>query len=904
MSAQSPDDSFPSRYDPKPVEEKWYRFWEESGFFTAVAGSKKPKYSIVIPPPNVTGSLHMGHALDDGLPDILIRRKKMQGYETLWLPGTDHAGIGTQVKVERMLAQEGLTRFDLGREKFIERVWEWKEKYGNRIVTQLRSLGCCLDWSRLRFTMDAMLTRAVREAFVRYYEKGLVYRGLYIVNWCPRCGTAVSDLEVKYVERDSSLWYIRYPVADSGHDPVSRDGNGSCPFVVVATTRPETMLGDSAVAVNPKDERFKALVGKMLKLPLTGREIPMVADAAVEMEFGTGAVKVTPAHDPTDFAIGERHGLPRHKVIGEGAKMTDAVPEKYRGMTREECRQAVVEDLEAAGLLEKTEPYRHSVGTCDRCDETIEPLASEQWFVKMEPLAGPAVKAVEEGRVKFHPERWNKVYLDWMKNIRDWCISRQLWWGHRIPVWYCGCGEKIVSREDPTACPKCGSAELKQDEDVLDTWFSSALWPFSTMGWPEETPDLAKFYPTDFLTTDPDIIFRWEARMIFSALEFTGKVPFDDVYIHSTVLAKGGERMSRSKGIGEDPLEMIAKYGTDAVRFTMAFLESQSQSYRLWDERFQLGRNFCNKVWNAARLAAGWLEEEPGVGGPGSDDAEMAAINNWIRARFNRLLARVDEGLDHYTFSTVAQALYDFFWHDLCDWYLEFVKLRPDAAGTRKTLREVFRGTLQLLHPVMPFITEELWQRLGYGTKSESRSQNTEVRSENSILSSEWPGPFEVDESEDDSVEALRDVIGAVRNIRSEMQVPQKTRVECVVNCGSERLAGFLDRQRALVEALAGVGELRFASERPAKSSLAVVPGVEVYVPLEGIVDLDRETARIRKEVTSLGELIAGIEKKFANPEFERRARPEVVENERERLAGFRDKLGRLERQLESLGEK
>ncbi len=900
------DSDFAPRYDPKPVEEKWYRYWEENGFFTADASSDKPKYSIVIPPPNVTGSLHMGHALDNGLPDVLIRRKKMQGYETLWLPGTDHAGIGTQVKVERLLAEEGLTRFDLGREKFLERVWDWKERYGNRIIEQLRRLGCCLDWTRLRFTMDPMLARAVREAFVRYYDKGLIYRGLYIVNWCPRCGTAISDLEVKFVERDSHLWYIRYPlVPETGHDPDSGDGIGSCPCLVVATTRPETMLGDTGVAVNPKDDRFRGLVGRKLKLPLTDRVIPVVADEAVEMEFGTGAVKVTPAHDPADFEIGERHGLERITVIGEDARMTDAVPEAYRGMSRDECRERVVEDLDRAGLLEKTEPYRHSVSTCDRCEEVIEPLASQQWFVKMAPLAGPAIKVVEEGRVKFHPERWTKVYLEWMRNIRDWCISRQLWWGHRIPVWYCDCGETIVAREDPTVCPKCGSKELRQDEDVLDTWFSSALWPFSTMGWPEETADLAKFYPTDFLTTDPDIIFRWEARMIFSAMEFTGTIPFDDVYIHSTILAKGGERMSRSKGIGEDPLEMIDRFGTDAVRFVTIFLESQSQSYRLWADRFEQGRNFCNKIWNACRLVAPSIREST----PG--DGPRGPFDEWIRDRFNRLLAKVDEGLDRYTFSLVAAALYDFFWHDLCDWYLEFVKpgMASGDPGVRRTLHEVFGGTLQLLHPVMPFITEELWQRLGYG---EVRSAKDEGRTEGpgtvdgayrSILASAWPTAFAVDSSDISRVEAIRELITAVRNIRSEMRVPARQAVECVVKTVDPGLVDFLKANEEVVLRNARIQRLRFEDARPPKSSMAVAAGAELYVPLEGIVDIELETGRIEKEVEKLAGAVRAIDAKFANPNFEKRARPEVVEGERRRRQELGDRLGRLRGQLEALSQ-
>jgi valyl-tRNA synthetase len=899
---------FPSRYDPKPVEAKWYEFWEKSGFFTANAQSSKPKYSIVIPPPNVTGSLHMGHALDNGLPDILIRHKKMQGFETLWLPGMDHAGIGTQVKVEKMLAKEGKTRFDLGREAFLKRAWEWKEKYGGEIINQLRRLGCCLDWTRLRFTMDEGLSRAVREAFVRYYEKGLIYRGLRIVNWCPRCGTAVSDLEVKFKEESSALWYIRYPTAESEvQSPKSKVSE----FLIVATTRPETMLGDTAVAVNPADERFKGLVGKMLELPLTGRRIPVIADAAVEMEFGTGAVKVTPAHDPVDFEIGERHGLERIKVIGDDARMTALAPAKYQGMTREECRKTVVADLEAQGLMEKIENYKHSVGTCDRCETVIEPLASMQWWVKMKPLAEPAIRVVEEGKVKFHPERWTKVYLEWMKNIRDWCISRQLWWGHRIPVWYCDCGEIIVARKDPTECPKCHSWSLRQDEDVLDTWFSSALWPFSVMGWPEEAPDYRKFYPTDFLTTDPDIIFRWEARMIFSALEFTGKVPFDDVYIHSTVLDKSGARMSRSKGIGVDPLEIFDLYGTDAARFTICYLESQSQSYRLWNERFELGRNFCNKIWNACRLVApaiGARGEGRGVRGePG-----LQAVDNWIRQRFNAVLARVNDGLARYTFSQVASALYDFFWHDLCDWYLEFSKsrLKDGDPAVRQTLYDVFCGSLQLLHPIMPFITEELWQRLGYGRVHGSKGsgvQGTEPGTPEprnpgtrSILQSKWPDALALDETETARVETMRELIVAVRNIRAEMEVPAKTEVRCIINSADAGLTAFLARNEGLIGELARVSGLDFGAGRPAKSSIAALSGCEAYVPLAGVVDVEKELDRMKKEIANLEKLIAGIDAKFSNPNFVARAKPEVVENERERRAEFQSKLERLKKQLES----
>ncbi|MEO0025414.1 MAG: valine--tRNA ligase [candidate division WOR-3 bacterium] len=867
---------FPTRYDPKPVEEKWYRFWEEKGYHIANPESPKPKFSIVIPPPNVTGSLHMGHALDNTLPDIIIRRKKMQGYETLWLPGTDHAGIGTQVKVEQMLAKEGKTRFDLGREGFLRRAWEWKEKYGNQIVGQLRRLGCLLDWSRFRFTLDEVCARAVREAFVRYYEAGLIYRGLRIVNWCPRCRTALSDLEVKDVPEQSHLWYIRYPFADEPER-----------FLVVATTRPETMLGDTAVAVNPEDERYQTLVGRMLELPLTGRKIPVIGDPAVEMDFGTGAVKVTPAHDPADFEIGERHGLERLKVIGEDGRMTGAVPEKYRGLTVAECRQAVVEDLKAQGLLEKIEDYQHAVGTCDRCGTVIEPLASEQWFVRMKPLAEPAIRVVEQGKVRFFPERWNKVYLEWMRGVRDWCISRQLWWGHRIPVWYCGCGEIIVSRQDPDRCPKCGSNSLRQDEDVLDTWFSSALWPFATMGWPEETIDYRTFFPTNFLTTDPDIIFRWEARMIFSSIFFTGRIPFRDVYIHSTVLDKTGARMSRSKGIGVDPLEIIEQYGTDACRFTIAYLESQSQSYRLWNERFELGRNFCNKLWNACRLVA------PHISGVGVEltASGLAPVDNWIIARFNQALERVNRGIDGYNFAAAAQAVYEFFWHDLCDWYLEFAKprLRTGEPGVRTVLYHLFRHTLQLLHPFMPFITEELWHRLGLGTGS--------------ILDSVWPGPLPGDEAEVVLVERLQELITGIRQVRAEMRVPAKSQVECVVNTGDEEFRRFLTENEGLVAELAKVSRLSFSPVRPAASSVVVLKEGEAFIPLAGIVDVQKELARLKKEAAELERLIAEIDRRLNSPDFLERAKLEVIEREQGRRQEFQSRRERILRQLEAYQE-
>jgi valyl-tRNA synthetase len=682
----------------------------------------------------------------------------------------------------------------------------------------------------------------------------------------------VSDLEVKHQDQSSHWWYIRYPTADEASS-----------YVVVATTRPETMLGDTAVAVNPKDERYKHLVGRKLVLPLVGRVIPVIADELVLAEFGTGAVKVTPAHDAADFEMGKKHGLEFITVIDDRARMTDRVPEKYRGLSREECRKRVVEDLEAQGLMDKIEPYRLSASICERCGTVVEPLVSEQWFVRMAELAKPAIAVVETGRVKLIPERWNKVYLDWMYNIRDWCVSRQLWWGHRIPVWYCDCGELVVARQDPTECPKCHSNALRQDEDILDTWFSSALWPFSTMGWPEKTPDLAKFYPTDFLSTAPDIIFLWVARMVFSGMKFMGDIPFSRVCFHSFILVESGERMSRSKGVGIDPVDMFQKYGTDAVRFTLAYLESQSQSYRLSEKRFEFGRNFTNKVWNGCRLVAPHLRGAVAE----SERPELAPEDAWIVNCFNRTVEATTGGLEACAYSSVASRLYEFFWHELCDWYLEFAKLRlkADDAACRWTLHRVLRGTLQLLHPFMPFITEELWQRFAFG---------------GSIMQSRWPEPVPVDNRGIARVETMRELIVAVRNIRAEMEVPARAEVRCVVNASDAGLTEFLRTSEGLVRELAGVAALEFGATRPDKSSVAVLSGCEVYVPLGGVVDVEKELERMNKEIANLEKLIAGIDAKFANPDFAARARPEVVEGERERRAEFSSKLERLRRQLDA----
>lgn len=876
MSDNEPG-GFPAQYDPLPVEEKWYRFWETNGLFTAHAYSEKPKFSIVIPPPNITGSLHVGHALNNTLQDIQIRFKKLQGFETLWLPGTDHASIGTHTHLDRALAAEGTNRFKIGREEFLKRAWAWKEKYGTRIIEQLKLLGCACDWSRTRFTMDEMCSNAVREAFVRYYEEGLIYRGNRIVNWCPRCHTAVSDLEVKRRETDSHWWYIRYPFQNPQNDQA---------YLVVATTRPETMLGDTAVAVNPADERYQHLIGQRLMLPLVGRSIPIVPDQLVLSDFGTGAVKVTPAHDPVDFEIAQHHGLEFIKVIDEDARMTEQVPGRYQGLTREECRELVIADLKEQGLLEKTEPYRLSVGVCERCGTVVEPLISKQWFVRMAELAKPAIEVVEKGRIRFIPERWTKVYLDWMNNVRDWCISRQLWWGHRIPVFYCrDCGEMMVGRTDPKWCSKCQSTEIQQDEDVLDTWFSSALWPFSTMGWPYKSRDLERFYPTDFLSTAPDIIFLWVARMIFSSLHFLGEIPFSRVYFHSFILVETGERMSRSKGVGIDPVDMFRKYGTDAVRFTLTYLESQSQSYRLSEKRFEFGRNFTNKLWNACRLVA------PHIRGMNPDEkppAELLPVDNWLIGRYDRIRHATTLGIESCTYSAVAAGLYDFFWHDLCDWYLEFAKqrLKTDDPACRWTLFQVFSGTLRLLHPIMPFITEELWHRLGLA---------------GSIMQSSWPDPLPFDRTAISLVETMKELIVAARNIRSEMAVPARTPVPCIVNTTDPGLVEFLKRNEPLVCGLAKVTGLTFGNHRPADSSLSVLSDCEIYVPLAGIVDIRKEQERIRRDIAELERLIAAIDTRLSNPDFVDKAKLEVVERERERRQGFAARLERLRSQLSSI---
>lgn len=869
-------------YNPKGMEEKWYNYWLEGNHFYADNAKEGPVFSIVIPPPNVTGQLHMGHALDNTLQDIITRWRRMQGYNTLWLPGTDHAGIATQIRVEEELRKEGLTRHDLGREAFLKRVWDWKEKYGNTIINQLKRLGASCDWSRERFTLDEGCSRAVREVFVSLYEKGLIYRGHYLINWCVECNTALSDVEVEHIESPGKLYYIRYPFAD---------GDG---YITVATTRPETMLGDTAVAVNPEDDRYKDLVGKTLRLPLTDRTIPVIADSFVSPEFGTGLVKVTPAHDPNDYAMGERHNLPQIQVIGEDGVMTKEAG-RYAGLTREECRKRVVEDLKAAGLLEKIEDHMHAVGHCYRCDSVVEPLISEQWFVKMKPLAEPAIEVVKNGQVRFIPERFTKLYLNWMENIRDWCISRQLWWGHRIPVWYCdNCGETIVSKVDPTHCPKCNSDRLTQDPDVLDTWFSSALWPFSTMGWPDATKDLERYYPTSLLVTGFDIIFFWVARMIVMGLEFTGKPPFSEVLIHGLVRDSQGRKMSKSLGNGVDPLEVIEEYGADALRFTLVRGGSLGNDMRYYPEQVEASRNFANKVWNATRFALMNLDGFV----PAATPTDFSLGDRWILSRYQRTVERVTNYLSEYDLAEASRAIYEFTWNELCDWYVEISK--PYLSGkfgaevkytTQWVLWTVLDGTLRLLHPFMPFITEELWQALP-GTGE-------------TIVRAAWPLAQErmLDPQAEGDMAVLMDVVRSIRNVRSEKQVLPSRRIKALVFADG-RPREFLEENRLYVESLAGLGELEIGpatGEKPEQAIFAVASGVEIYLPLEGLVDLEAERKRLEKELANSEQEIKRCEAKLSNEGFLAKAPPEVVEKERAKLQAYLEEKAKIEESLKAL---
>nr|WP_302656388.1 valine--tRNA ligase [uncultured Agathobaculum sp.] len=869
----------PKTYDPKAVEDKLYKFWVDSGFFHAEVNPDKKPYTIVIPPPNVTGQLHMGHAFDETLQDILIRTKRMQGYEALWMPGTDHAGIATQIKVEENLRkEEGLTRYDLGREEFLKRVWAWKDKFGNRIISQLKKLGTSCDWDRERFTMDEGCSKAVREVFVNLYNKGLIYKGHRIINWCPHCATALSDAEVEYETQPGKLWHIRYPLADGSGD------------LVVATTRPETFMGDTGVAVNPNDERYKHLIGKTCILPIMNREIPIFGDEYVDMEFGTGCVKVTPCHDPNDFEMGQRHNLEQILVFNEDATV-NANGGKYEGMDRYECRKAVIKDLEEGGYLVKIEDHEHNVGTCYRCGTTVEPMTSAQWFVKMAPLAKPAMDVVTEGKTKFVPDRFSKTYLRWMENVHDWCISRQLWWGHRIPAFYCeDCGEMTVSKTDVHTCPKCGGTHIRQEEDVLDTWFSSALWPFSTLGWPDKTKELEYFYPTSTLVTGYDIIFFWVARMIFSGVEHMGETPFKTVYIHGLVRDAQGRKMSKSLGNGIDPLEVIDQYGADALRFTLATGNSPGNDMRFSDERVQASRNFCNKIWNASRFIQMNLtiDKDKAVELP----AELALEDKWILSKFNTLVADVTRNIDQYELGLAASKLNDFIWENFCDWYIEIAKTRLQTGdeNVQKVLCYVLSGAMQLLHPFMPFITETIWQALPHEGPS--------------VMVSKWP---EYDEKlnfsvEEAQMESLMDAVRAIRNRRAEMNVPPSKKAKVLILTEKKDTfsagAGFFPK-------LAYASEIELIDAVPAdaaKMASVVTGDAQLYMPMGDLIDFEAERARLGKEKKKVEDDIAFVMKKLNNPKFVDKAPENVVAAEREKADKLREHLAKLEESIAALG--
>ena len=869
-------------YNPQAIEDKLYQMWEEGGAFVAHRVPGKKPYTIVMPPPNITGQLHMGHAMDCLLQDAPTRYHRMKGDPTLWLPGTDHASIATEVKIVEQMKAEGVTKEDIGREGFLERAWKWKAEYGGRINRQQRRLGASCDWSRERFTMDEGCNEAVREVFVRLYEKGLIYRGDRIINWCPVCKTALSDAEVEYEEQASHLWHIRYPAADGG------------PGVVVATTRPETMLGDTGVAVNPGDERYRDLVGKRVVLPIVNKEIIVVADEYVDPEFGTGAVKMTPAHDPNDFEVAQRHGLEVLRVTNDDGTMNENAG-RFAGMTSQECRKAIVEELRELGLLVKIEDYSHNVGTCYRCHQTVEPLVSRQWFVKMEPLAAPAIEAVQTGKIRFVPERFSKTYYNWMENIRDWCVSRQLWWGHRIPAWYChGCGETIVAREAPDVCPFCGSAHLHQDEDVLDTWFSSALWPFSTLGWPHETEDLKYFYPTNMLVTGYDIIFFWVARMIFSGIEQMGEVPFDTVLIHGLVRDEKGRKMSKSLGNGVDPLEIIDQYGADALRFSLANGVSPGNDTRFSTEKVESARNFANKVWNASRFVLMNLDSREDI-----RTGELTLPDQWILSRFQKAVQEVSQHMEEGDFGLAASKIYDFAWSEFCDWYIELSKGRltgeDEAAkrNARAVLLYVLEGLLKLLHPFMPFLTEEVYQYL--------------PGKEGMLILASWPQlrPEFDFAKEERQMEGLMEIIRSIRNLRSEMNVQpgKRIHVTLIPEAGWEDTLALAE---PYLQRLAGAGAAELGGKdtlAAEKTVSAVCAAGEIRIPLGDLVDFAKEAARLEKEAAQLeGEINRG-EGKLANQGFLAKAPAALVEQEKEKLKTNRSMLASLRERIAELKE-
>jgi len=866
-------------YDPKEFEERIYKTWEEKEYFKPSDDRTKTPFSIVIPPPNVTGKLHMGHALDDTLQDIIIRTKRMQGYNTLWVPGTDHAGIATQIKVEEELrVKEGLSRHDLGREKFLERVWAWKEQYGGTIISQLKKMGVSCDWSREAFTMSPSLSRAVKKTFVSLYNKGLIYHGYRIINWCPKCNTALSDTEVEYKDLPGNFWHIKYPI------------EGTDEYLVVATTRPETYFGDSAVAVHPEDERYTHLVGKSVILPLIGRKIPIIADEYVDREFGTGCVKITPAHDPNDFEVGKRHNLENLCVLDGNAHLNELCG-KYAGMDRYEARRVLIEDLQEAGFIEKIEEHSHNVAHCYRCGTTVEPLASKQWFVSMKPLAKPAIDVVKNGEIEYIPERFSKIYMNWMENIQDWCVSRQLWWGHRIPAYYCDdCGEVSVAEEDVTVCPKCGSHKMHQDEDVLDTWFSSALWPFSTLGWPDKTEDLDYFYPTSVLVTGYDIITFWVSKMIFSGIEQMNKIPFRYVFIHGLVRDSQGRKMSKSLGNGIDPLDIIDKYGADALRFTLATGNSPGNDMRFYTERVEAARNFANKLWNASRFVRMNLDidtlELP-------DNKDLRSEDKWLLTAFNTLVQEVTANIDKYELGIALAKVYDFIWDVFCDWYIELVKPRlsnkedPSNKAAQQVISWTLSETLKLLHPFMPFITEEIWLSLPHEGES--------------IMISKWPEADASRTFEEDSreFEKIISAIRAIRLRRTEMNVPPSRRAKLYVVSDSARL---FEDSSAFLEKLASVSEVISVNEYTDADSVAIITdSANLYIPMADMVDFDKELERLEKELAKAEKEISVFEKKLSNQDFISRAPAQVVEGERAKLEKYRAQRESTAQEIEKI---
>ncbi len=865
-------------YEARQIEKKWYAFWEAGGFFQPGGDASKRPFTLLIPPPNVTGILHMGHVLNNTLQDVVVRYHRMLGEPTLWLPGVDHAGIATQNVVEKELAKEGISRHDIGREKLVELIWKWKHEKGGIIIDQLKLLGASCDWNRLRFTMDEMLSRAVKEVFVSLYESGLIYKGKYIINWCPRCVTALANDEVEHADESGQLWHIRYPFADgSGH-------------LTVATTRPETMLGDTAVAVNPKDARYTGIIGKEIALPLTGRTIPVIADDYVDLEFGTGCVKVTPAHDPNDFEIGLRHALPQLLVMDEHGIMNEAAGADFAGLDRYACREKVVSLLSQQNLLEKTESHAHAVGHCYRCDTVIEPYLSDQWFVKMKPLSERAIAVVESGAVRFQPERWTKVYMHWMNNIRDWCISRQIWWGHRIPAYYCeSCGKLLVAKETPTACPDCQGTAFRQDADVLDTWFSSWLWPFSTLGWPEETQDLQRFLPSNVLITAPEIIYLWVARMIMSTLHFRDKIPFDTVLLHGTVRDELGRKMSKSLGNSPDPIDIIDRVGADALRFSMVFGTPKGADVIYTDAILETGRNFANKIWNAYRFIMLNLPE--GYQPLGKEDLRLELADRWIYSRLHETARDAGEHYASLRLNDAAQCVFQFLWDEFCSWYIELSKDRlnsedPVSRGTAlHILLDVMQSAMRLLHPIMPFITEEIWQSV----------KSVFPQPESALIAAAFPicNQDLVDPDIADDMAFMQEAISAVRNLRKQINLSPGATVNLAIRIGEARQAELFSRYASYFRKLARVESLEAASglAKPPASIAAVVRNIEIFLPLSGLVDLDAERARLGKQIEKLEKELAGVSAKLANQNFLSNAKPEVVENERQRQAEIVTKL-------------